>query len=296
MSRNVTNKYSQAFLAGLDESTLSKLATKLQQNEISRKNEAYKFRRAISEFIRRTVSAWNMDEFITLEALAYVLTVEEFKLKQYSKLGEALRSINPDYYTLNFAREFYKEKSNTIAPYLNNYVTSGHLKIRLRRSKAQFPASTIDDFSSVVVSISDLKEWLSYAGRELPLIFSATKHFYPLWLKELLASQWITIPMLAATTPKVVEVEVLNQNPRTKKDILRKEILNAIQILCFDPLSLTNNQVSKLRKQCRENRSDLFTEPNPKTGYKGSFEDIYQDMKKDEILINIDAAKLKKQG
>ncbi len=91
--------------------------------------------------------------------------------------------------------------------------------------------------------------------------------------------------------------EVLkNQNLRTKKDILRKEILNAIQILVFEPLSLTNNQVSKLRKHCRENRPDLFTEPNPKTGYKGSFEDIYQDMKKDGVLINIDAAKLKKQG
>lgn len=92
--------------------------------------------------------------------------------------------------------------------------------------------------------------------------------------------------------------EVLkNQNLRTKKDILRKEILNAIQILGFEPLSLTNNQVSELRKHCLKNLPNLFTKPNPKTGYKGSFEDVYQGMKKDEILINIDAAKLKnKQG
>lgn len=217
MSRNVTNKYSQAFLAGLDESTLSKLATKLQQNELSQKNETYKFRRAISESIRRAVSAWNMDEFITLETLAYILTVEEFKLKQYSKLEDALRSINTNYSNLNLSREFYKEKSNTIAPYLNNYVTSGHLKIRLRRSKAQFPASTIDDFSLVVVSISDLKEWLSYAERELPLIFSATKHFYPLWLKELLASQWITIPILETSLSKLETIATTKTIETTSK-------------------------------------------------------------------------------
>ena len=244
MSRNVTNKYYQAFLAGLDESTLSKLATKLQQNELSQKNETYKFRRAISESIRRAVSAWNMDEFITLETLAYILTVEEFKLKQYSKLEEALRSINTNYSNLNLSREFYKEKSNIIAPYLNNYVTSGHLKIRLRRSKSQFPASTIDDFSLVVVSISDLKEWLSYAERELPLIFSATKHFYPLWLKELLASQWITIPILETSLSKLSEVEALNQNcPIRGKGKMAQQIeyiVSTVTKMNIDPENLPN--------------------------------------------------------
>ena len=83
-------------------------------------------------------------------------------------------------------------------------------------------------------------------------------------------------------------------NPLSKADLLKLDITQAINNLKFKPLELTNDKVKQIRDYCLKTNPQLFTPPNPKTGYKGNFEDAYQDMKKDKVLINIDAAKLKK--
>jgi hypothetical protein len=128
-------------------------------------------------------------------------------------------------YLTEISHRFSTIRDTQIRPFIIASIKNRNLKIRLTHCKTYFSdASFIEDsnLEQFVVSVDDFKTWLSDVNRGVPLTLIKSKHEYPIWLKNALASSWCIIPDIEPNdTP--IRQQLVDENEALKAKVAELE-------------------------------------------------------------------------